>query len=95
MLAQEADDALRSEVERLLPIFGAAIQKAHDEAGSFDLEAPHKLGMTTVLVHSEFYDHPIQAKIKNWAKPPEHVHHMTDDLTGFLAGIEIAPKSST
>ena len=60
-----------------------------------NLEAPHKLGMTTVLVHSEFYDHPIQAKIKNWAKPPEHVHHMTDDLTGFLAGIEIAPKSST
>ena len=55
-----------------------------------NLEAPHILGMTTVLVHSEFYDHPIQKKIKEWREPPQHVHHMTDDLTGFLGGIKPA-----
>jgi len=64
-----------------------------DSAAMFEdmphnLEAPHNLGMTTVLVHSEFYDHPIQKKIKLWKEPPEHVHHMTDDLTGFLAGVK-------
>lgn len=52
-----------------------------------NLEAPHALGMTTVLVHSDFFDHPIQTKIRSWTEPPEHVHHMTDDLTGFLDGI--------
>lgn len=49
-----------------------------------NLEVPHELGMTTVLVHSSFYDHPIQSEIKKWAEPPEHVHHMTLDLTAFL-----------
>jgi putative hydrolase of the HAD superfamily len=53
-----------------------------------NLEAPHTLGMTTVLVHSTCdYDHPVQQKIRAWVQPPEHVHHMTDDLTGFLAGV--------
>jgi len=49
-----------------------------------NLEAPHVLGMTTVLVHSSYYDHPIQHKIRQWREPPEHVHHMTEDLAGFL-----------
>ena len=53
-----------------------------------NLEAPHVLGMTTVLVRSEFnYDHPVQKTIRAWLEPPAHVHHMTDDLTGFLTGI--------
>ena len=52
-----------------------------------NLEEPHALGMTTVLVHSSYYDHPIQQKIKEWDEPPEHVHHMTEDLTGFLNDI--------
>lgn len=52
-----------------------------------NLEAPHAMGMTTVLVHSSYYDHPIQQKIKEWSEPPEHVHHMTEDLTGFLDAI--------
>ena len=47
--------------------------KAHKvtprEAAMFEdmphnLEAPHALGMVTVLVHSEFYDHPIQRQIR-------------------------------
>ena len=49
-----------------------------------NLEQPHVLGMTTVLVHSSYMDHPIQQKIKGWTKPPAHVHHMTEDLLGFL-----------
>ncbi|MDX2205544.1 MAG: pyrimidine 5'-nucleotidase [Hyphomicrobiaceae bacterium] len=50
-----------------------------------NLEAPHALGMTTVLVHSAAtYDHPVQHAIRAWQTPPEHVHHMTDDLCGFL-----------
>lgn len=50
-----------------------------------NLEAPHALGMTTVLVHSAtVYDHPVQHAIRAWQSPPAHVHHMTDNLCGFL-----------
>jgi putative hydrolase of the HAD superfamily len=53
-----------------------------------NLEAPHALGMTTVLVHSEAdIDRPVQQMIRAWTEPPEHVHHMTDDLAGFLKGV--------
>jgi len=52
-----------------------------------NLEAPHALGMTTVLVHSSTMDHPVQLEIKAWTEPPEHVHHMTEDLQGFLEGV--------
>ena len=65
---------------------------AETEAAMFDdmpinLEAPHALGMTTVLVHSSTMDHPVQLEIKAWTEPPEHVHHMTEDLQGFLEGV--------
>lgn len=52
-----------------------------------NLEVPHKLGMATVLVHSTYVDHPIQRDMRNWQQLPEHVHHLTDDLTAFLAEI--------
>ena len=60
-----------------------------DRAAMFEdmphnLEAPHALGMTTVLVHSSYIDHPIQLKIRQWKQPPEHIHHMTENLCGFL-----------
>ncbi|RTL63261.1 MAG: pyrimidine 5'-nucleotidase [Hyphomicrobiales bacterium] len=71
-----------------------AFLKAHDvearrsamfEDMPHNLEAPHALGMTTVLVHSAAtYDHPVQHAIRAWQAPPPHVHHMTDDLCGFL-----------
>jgi putative hydrolase of the HAD superfamily len=51
-------------------------------------EAPHALGMTTVLVRSDFnYDHPVQKAIRGWVEPPPHVHHMTFDLANFLVGM--------
>ena len=55
-----------------------------------NLEAPHALGMTTVLVRSEAnHDHPVQQMIRSWVEPPEHVHHMTYDLAGFLLGVRV------
>ena len=53
-----------------------------------NLEAPHAMGMTTVLVKSEYIDHPAQLKMRNWRELPEHVHHLTEDLATFIeAGI--------
>ena len=52
-----------------------------------NLEVPHTLGMTTVLIRSTYIDHPAQAKARSWTAPPPHIQHMTDDLTGFLAGM--------
>lgn len=55
-----------------------------------NLEAPHALGMTTVLVHSDWLDHPEQLKINSRPELPEHVHHLTRDLCGFLKDIKFA-----
>ncbi|MFV0297127.1 MAG: pyrimidine 5'-nucleotidase [Hyphomicrobiaceae bacterium] len=52
-----------------------------------NLAPAHALGMTTCLVHSSYIDHPIQLKIREWKVPPEHVHHMTENLAGFLADV--------
>ncbi|MGH1420138.1 MAG: pyrimidine 5'-nucleotidase [Hyphomicrobiaceae bacterium] len=49
-----------------------------------NLEAPHAMGMTTILVHSDYMDHPVQRSMRNWTKSPDHVHHMTDNLCEFL-----------
>ena len=52
-----------------------------------NLEVPHALGMTTVLIRSAYIDHPAQVKARTWQTPPPHIHHMTGDLTGFLVGL--------
>ncbi len=57
-----------------------------------NLEVPHKLGMATVLVHSTYIDHPIQRDMRHWTELPEHIHHLTDDLTSFLRSIEVAEE---
>jgi putative hydrolase of the HAD superfamily len=49
-----------------------------------NLEAPHALGMATVLVRSTYFDHPSQKAIAEWRVLPPHIHHITADLTGFL-----------
>jgi putative hydrolase of the HAD superfamily len=51
-----------------------------------NLEVPHDIGMTTVFVHSDYIDHPAQLKVRDWRQLPDHIHHMTRDLTGFIAG---------
>jgi hypothetical protein len=51
--------------------------------------------MTTVLVRSEAnYDHPVQQAIRAWVEPPEHVHHVTFDLAGFLEGVRPLPTQA-
>jgi len=67
-------------------------QAAMFEDMPHNLEVPHQLGMTTCLVHSSYVDHPIQLKIRSWSAPPEHVHHMTENLAGFL--LETCLKAS-
>lgn len=59
-----------------------------------NLEAAHALGMTTVLVCQEaswFSDEP---QAKRPARPGDahgpHIHHVTDDLAGFLGMVEKA-----
>jgi putative hydrolase of the HAD superfamily len=56
-----------------------------------NLEAAHVLGMTTVLVHSDYPDHPVQQQMRTWTRLPEHIHHATDCLTEFLREIRPAP----
>ena len=58
-----------------------------------NLAAAHALGMTTVLVHSSYYDHPVQLEIRKWTEPPEHVHHMTEDLAKFLGPLGQAERA--
>lgn len=79
--------------------FLAATCVRPDAAAMFEdlahnLEAAHALGMTTVLVASEaawFADEPAE---KRPARPgdssPDHVHHVTQDLTAFLRGAQKA-----
>ncbi len=60
-----------------------------------NLEVPHALGMKTVLVHSAYMDHPVQKKMKTWTELPDHVHHMTENLTGFLQAISMPAQPAT
>jgi putative hydrolase of the HAD superfamily len=60
-----------------------------------NLEVPHALGMTTVLIRSTYIDHPAQAKARTWTELPPHVHHVADELVCFLDGMDVrrAPAS--
>ena len=49
-----------------------------------NLEVASDIGMTTVLVHSDYIDHPAQLKVREWRELPDHIHYLTRDLTGFL-----------
>jgi len=52
-----------------------------------NLEPAHAMGMVTVLVHSSYADHPAQRTVSRERPLPPHVHHLTDDLTGFLKAL--------
>ncbi len=64
----------------------AAAEAAMFEDMPQNLEVPHALGMTTVLVHSDYPDHPAQIAAALWTEPPPYIHHRTDDLRAFLRG---------
>jgi putative hydrolase of the HAD superfamily len=52
-----------------------------------NLEAPHELGMTTVLVVSPENHDAEHLNRTTGGTARDHVHHVTDDLAGFLAGL--------
>ena len=55
-----------------------------------NLAVPHDLGMTTVLVHDDANeDSATVNRMSGAATGAPHVHHTTDDLTGFLAQIVV------
>jgi putative hydrolase of the HAD superfamily len=71
--------------QRMIRRYGVAAEAAAMfEDMPTNLVAPHDLGMTTVLVHSSYVDHPIQEQMKSWTELPDHIHHMTLDLAEFL-----------
>lgn len=70
-----------------------------------NLETPHALGMTTVLVHTAFEDEVAadmgaQDPATLEAVPggagllhvPEYIHHLTDDLVTFLEALTLTPQ---
>ena len=67
----------------------AAPEAAMFEDMPHNLEVPHALGMTTVLVKTRHPEHPRQREIARWKAPPPHIHHVTDDLVAFLDRIKL------
>jgi putative hydrolase of the HAD superfamily len=63
---------------------GANSKAAMFEDLPHNLEPAHALGIVTVLVHSDFQDHPSQAALKEAASLPHYIHFETGDLTRFL-----------
>src|SRR5581483_3379787 len=75
----------REAFNRLLKLHAVApAQAAMFEDMPHNLEVAASLGMTTVLVHSDYIDHPAQLKVREWRELPNHVHYLTRDLTSFL-----------
>ena len=58
-----------------------------------NLEAPHALGMTTVLVVPEGTREVFREDWELQGRDAAHVDHLTDDLTGFLQRIMAAKLS--
>ena len=86
----------RQAYDRFLEAHGVEAQgSAMFEDIPHNLEAPHALGMATVLVRSTFLDHPSQKGIAEWRVLPAHVHHITGDLTGFLGEILAATEPAS
>lgn len=59
-----------------------------------NLEAPHVLGMTTVLVTSPGNDDADKLNSASGGIAQPHVHHVTSNLAGFLKSVNPAPKPS-
>ena len=81
----------RAAYERFMDAHGVA----GGNAAMFDdlphnLATAHQVGMTTVLVACGRTDHPEHDAIAGWTELPPHIHHRTDALANFLAGISAA-----
>ena len=63
-----------------------------------NLEAAHALGMTTVLVSSRaewIFDEPAHKRPARPEDRHDHVHHVTDDLAGFLSAAQTKAKRAS
>jgi putative hydrolase of the HAD superfamily len=58
-----------------------------------NLEVPHRLGMTTVLVVPEATREVFREDWELEGRDAAHVDHLTDDLAGFLARLELSRSS--
>jgi putative hydrolase of the HAD superfamily len=63
---------------------GANSKAAMFEDLPHNLEPAHALGIVTVLVKSDYLDHPSQQALKEAAELPNYIQFETGDLTGFL-----------
>ncbi len=63
---------------------GANCKAAMFEDLPHNLEAAHALGIVTVLVRSDYCDHPSQHALREAATLPHYIHFETSDLTSFL-----------
>jgi putative hydrolase of the HAD superfamily len=59
-----------------------------------NLEAPHALGMATVLVVPEGQREVFREDWELEGRNDPHVDHLTDDLTGFLEQILVRPRTA-
>jgi putative hydrolase of the HAD superfamily len=57
-----------------------------------NLEAAHDLGIVTVLVRSNYDDHPSQHALKEADALPRYIHFETDNLTHFLNEVVLADE---
>lgn len=74
--------------DRFLKKHGVDPQKAAMfEDLARNLEVPHHLGMTTVLVVPPKTRQIVREGWELEGREAPHVHHVTEDLTGFLTGI--------
>jgi putative hydrolase of the HAD superfamily len=74
--------------DRFLKKHGVDPQKsAMFEDLARNLEVPHQLGMTTVLVVPPKTREIVREGWEMEGRDALHVHHVTEDLTGFLTGI--------
>ena len=55
-----------------------------------NLRMPHEMGMTTVLVHSGYDDHPSQKGRLSWQQLPDYINFETDDLVAMLQKINVS-----
>jgi putative hydrolase of the HAD superfamily len=78
----------RQTYRRFLDLHGVdASRAAMFEDLARNLAIPHELGMTTVLVVPDGAQQVVREAWEMEGRDAPHVDHVTEDLTGFLAGI--------
>jgi putative hydrolase of the HAD superfamily len=77
--------------DKFLKLYGVNPAKAAMfEDLSRNLVVPHQLGMTTVLVVPDGAKEVVREDWELEGRDADHVDHVTDDLTGFLAALNAA-----